>query len=344
MKIKKQLLTFVLLPMAAMGQQPLASHAPVVPPAAVKTAPTVPATQTDPAKPVARVNGVVVVERDVREQMQRLFPYYSIHGGKVPEKYQGEIREKAIQQLITDELEYQQARKQGLAIPAATTAKVLAQARQRFASRAEYEAFGNATYGSVAEFERRIRRAIVIAQFQFNEIDQKSKVPDSKLLALYKEHTKSFLRPESVWLQTISVNLPPNPSEEQKKMVRKRIEEILPQARATKSYNEFGALAEKVSEDDYRVMMGDRKWLHLVGMPDVLANAIKPLAAGQVSGVVELPNALTVVRVNERRPQKQMSFAEVKDQLRKELEEATRKDRVQIVEKQVRNAAKIEML
>jgi len=33
--------------------------------------------------------------------------------------------------------------------------------------------------------------------------------------------------------------------------------DVLKQARATKSYEEFGALAEKASDDEWRVMMGD---------------------------------------------------------------------------------------
>ena len=41
------------------------------------------------------------------------------------------------------------------------------------------------------------------------------------------------------------------------KEARKKADDALKQAKATKTYEEFGILAEKISEDDYRVMMGD---------------------------------------------------------------------------------------
>ena len=65
---------------------------------------------------------------------------------------------------------------------------------------------------------------------------------------------------------------------------------------------------------------------------------------GQISGVIETAGSLTILRVNDRRPQKQMSFDEVKDKLRAQLEEATRQDRFQILEKQLRKGARIEVL
>ena len=246
------------------GQQLVPSHTPTAPATASAAAPSAP---VDLKKIAARVNGVAITERDVREQMQRLFPYYSIHGGKVPEKYQGEIRQKAIDQLVTDELMFQQAKKDGMKLPAAEAQGVLRQARARFGSQAAYEEFGKDQYGSVQEFERRLRRATLIAEYQNKEIVLKSRVTDLRLRRLYEKNKKTFLRPESVWLQTITINVPPNPSDEQKKMARKRIEEILPLARAAKTFEQFGSLAEKVSEYDYRVMMGDRKWIHRVGLP-----------------------------------------------------------------------------
>lgn len=327
------------VPLAA--QQLVPSHTPTAPATASAAAPSAP---VDLKKIAARVNGVAISERDVREQMQRLFPYYSIHGGKVPEKYQGEIRQKAVDQLVTDELMFQQAKKDGMKIPAAEAQDVLRQARARFGSQAAYEEFGKEQYGSVQEFERRLRRATLIAEYQNKEIVTKSRVTNLRLHQLYDKNKKTFLRPESVWLQTITINLPSNPSDEQKKMAHKRIEEILPQARATKTFEQFGLLAEKVSEDDYRVMMGDRKWIHLVGLPPQIKSAVDSLQPGQVSGVIETAGALTILRVNERRQQKQMSFEDVKDKLRAQLEEATRQDRFQTLEKQLRKGARIEIL
>ena len=49
------------------------------------------------------------------------------------------------------------------------------------------------------------------------------------------------------------------PLADQLKEGRTRAEKALRQAKATKTAEEFGLLAEKISDDDYRVMMGQHK-------------------------------------------------------------------------------------
>jgi len=328
------------LPLAA---QLASSHVPTTSVSSVGAV-AAPAPAVDPGRVAVRVNGVAITEDDIQEQMQRLFPYYSMHGGKVPDQYQPEIRQRAINEIVLDELTYQEAKRRGLTVAPDIMNSVVKQAVARFGSRAAFEAYGKARYGSVQGFERRLRRAILIAQLQHLEIEQKSKVSDARVREMYEKNKKAFLRPESVWLQTISVELPEKPSKEQRELVNTRIKEILPMARATKNYEEFGLLAERVSEDDYRVMMGDHKWVHLVALSAELKAAAESLRPGQVSGAVETSAGYTILRINDRRPQKQMEYAEVRDQLRKELEAGKRKELQQAFEERLRKGARIEML
>jgi parvulin-like peptidyl-prolyl isomerase len=336
--------------MVALAGGSLAAQQPLLPshaPSAVAKAPAqfnVAGKSVDPNKVVARVNDVPITERDVREQSVRLFPYYSIHGGRVPDQYQGEIRQKAIQQLIMDELIYQEAKREKIAVPEKTMRDVLQQAKGRFGSEAAYQQYAKNEYGSVDGFEKRIRRAVVIAEFQNREIEMKSKLTDAQVRQVYEKNKNSFLRPESVWLQTISIELPQKPSEEQKKMARKRIEEILPQAKAAKTYEQFGVLAERVSEDDYRVMMGDRKWVHKIGLPKEIDQAIAKLKPGEMSGIVETPDGYMILRINGVRPQKQMQYDEVKETLRAQLQQRARDDSKEKMEQQLKKNAHIEVL
>jgi parvulin-like peptidyl-prolyl isomerase len=317
---------------------PVASHTPTV----VNPAPA--GTLSDLKQPVARVNGIAITQRDLQEQMQRLFPYYSMHGGKVPEKYQAEVHDKALQQLIDEELIYQRASKSGVTVGPATMAKLLREAHGRFPSQAAYADYAKSQYGSVQAFEKRIRRAVIIAKYQDTEIVQKSKVSDTKLRSIYEGNKKRFVRPESVWLQTISVNVPENASAEQLKMAETRMKEVLPLAKTAKNHDEFGLLAEKYSEDDYRVMLGDHKWVHLVGMPEAMAQVADGMKAGETSGVVKVPGAWVILRVNDKRPEKLMEFSEVAPQLRKEIESSAQKDRWEKLRAQLYKDAKIEML
>ena len=335
MKTIGKLAVWLALSALSAAAQLVSSHAPTG---------AAPATTPNLNTPVVKVNGTLLTERDLREQMQRIFPYYSIHGGKIPDKYQAEIREKAMERIIAEELVYQEAKRRGMRVPPDVMAKVFRSAKARFGSEQAYEDYGTRAYGSVKEFERRIRRANLIEQFEHQEIELKSKPPEAKVREVYEKNKASFMRPESVSLQSISVNLPEKPSEEQKKLARQRIEEILPQARAAKDYKEFGLLAERVSEDDYRVNMGDHKWVHIIGMPPEIAKAVVGMKPGDTSDIIEAPVGYIILRVNDYRPPKEMTYDEVKDEIRKELENSAAQQKWTALQKQLRQSAHIENL
>ena len=80
-----------------------------------------------------------------------------------------------------------------------------------------------------------------------------------KSRAYYDKNPARFHHPESFTFQTISILPPANATAAQLKEARTRAENALRQAKATKTAEEFGLLAEKISDDDYRVMMGQHK-------------------------------------------------------------------------------------
>jgi len=333
------------LPLAAQ-QGMVASHASTpVAPAAAKTAPAAGPSSPEMKQAVARVNGAAITQFDLLEQMQRMFPYSPMHGGKVPEKYQDEIRKKSLDQLVMEELIYQDARRRGMVVTPAMMQKVVRSAKERLGSPKAYQDYARSAYGSVAEFERRLRRARLIAEYEHREIELKSKVTEQQVRELYdKNKEKMFRRPEMVRLQTISVTLPPEASEDQKKLARKRIQEILPQARAAKTFNEFGVLAERVSEDDYRVNMGDHHLLPITMLPPVLAKPAASLQPGQMSDIVETEISYTILRLEERSPEKLLGYAEVKSEIRERMEQGRAKKRWESLTAQLRKSAHIEVL
>jgi parvulin-like peptidyl-prolyl isomerase len=317
-----------------LAQAPVAAHQPTLP-----ASPAVKAPET----PVVRVNGVVLTEGQLREEMQRIFPYYATHGGQVPASAEPEIRQKAVHELVLHELVYQEARRRNLQLPATVFEKRLRQMRQAFPSRQEYEQAAAKKYGSVPEFRRRLRQAMLTEQLWDAEVARKSVVTAQEMRTYYQSNKARFVRPEAVWLQSITIKFPENATAAQKQEARKRAEEILPKAKAAKNYEEFGVLAEQVSEDDWRVMMGDHKWVHRGSVTPEL-QSIFSMKPAETSGLVESPTGYLILRLNERQPPKQMSLAEVSGKLRKGLEKDRSEKRAQQFEQRLRSNAKIEML
>ena len=99
----------------------------------------------------------------------------------------------------------------------------------------------------------------MIEAFLKTEVEDKSVVSLAEIRAYYDKNPARFHHPESFTFQTISILPPPNATAAQLKEVRTRAENALRQAKTTKTAEEFGLLAEKISDDDYRVMMGQHK-------------------------------------------------------------------------------------
>ena len=89
-------------------------------------------------------------------------------------------------------------------------------------------------------------------------------------------------------------------------------------------------------------MMGDHKWKHR-GEVAPEFERIFSMKPGETTDVVESSQGLHILRVNDHQPQRQMTFAEISDQLRKELETKRLGDRAERFEQSLRKNAKIEM-
>jgi hypothetical protein len=67
-------------------------------------------------KPVARVNGAVLTDRDLLREMFAIFPYARQHNG-FPKAQEASIRQGALEMIIFEELVYQEAMRRKLTVP-----------------------------------------------------------------------------------------------------------------------------------------------------------------------------------------------------------------------------------
>ena len=136
----------------------------------------------------------------------------------------------------------------------------------------------------------------------------------------------------------------PNATPAQQKELRARAEDALRQAKATKGYEEFGVLAEKISEDDYRVMMGDRRAVDRALLPPEVLKAVEALQPGQISDLIVLDQAYTIVRLNAHIPAGMQKFEAVQEQIRKQLTKQRTEQLRSALDKKLRAQAKVEEL
>ena len=320
----------------------MASHAPSVMTNAASASTTSPMQISD--KPVARVNGAVLTDRDLLREMLTIFPYARQHNG-FPRAQEAQIRQGALEMIIFEELVYQEAVRRKLVVSPAKLSKAEADFRSQFHSPDEYQQYLQTEMkGSEEQVRLQIKRSLLIEQVLKTEVETKSAVTPAEVLAYYNSNPARFRQPESFSFQTISVVPPLKATPEQEKAARAKAEDALKQAKGTKSYQDFGLLAEKISEDDFRVNMGDHKVVAADKLPPQVVKAMAGLQAGQVSGLIQIETAFTIVRLNSHTPARKQPFAEVKAGLAVELQKTKYEKLRSGLARQLRAKAKIEVV
>jgi parvulin-like peptidyl-prolyl isomerase len=343
MKYKLPISALLLLTLSTASSQ-VASHAPTA--VSQPTRPGTPVT-VKPAtgRPVARVNGTVLTDRDLQREMFAIFPYARQHNGNVPQEMEPQIRNGAMQMIIFEELVYQEAQRRHITIPPERLNRAEVDFRKQFPTPEEYKTFVQVEFnGSQQAVNEKIRRSLMIEAVLKTDVDNKSTVSVAEARAYYDKNPASFQYPESFAIQTISILPPQNATAAQLKEARKKGEDALKQAKATKSYEEFGILAEKISEDDYRVMMGDHRSVSRDKLAPQVVQALLAMQPGQITGLIQIENAFTIVRLNKHIPAGKIKFEDVQAQLIKQLQARKTNDVRAAFDKKLRQNAKVEVL
>ena len=244
-----------------------------------------------------------------------------------------------------EELVYQEALRQKMTIPAAKMQSAELAFKKQFATPEEYNAFLQSQFhGSREALDEKIRRSMLIDALLKTEVEDKCKPTPAEVKAFYDRNLARFHHPETYTFQTISFLPPQNATPAQLKEMQTKAQNAVKQAKATKNADEFGLLAEKISDDDYRVMMGQHKPVPVDQLAPEVVKVLSAMHPNDVSDLIQLGQAYTIVRLQVHSVAGQTSFEQVKGQLTKELTESKRNQLRSSLDAKLRQNAKIEEL
>jgi parvulin-like peptidyl-prolyl isomerase len=276
-------------------------------------------------------------------KMHTMFPYAAQHGG-FPKELEADIRKGAIEMIVFEELLYQEAKRLKVPIASKRLSAAEAELRDQLGS-GDYEKYlRTECQGSKQVLIEKIRRSLLIEKMLMTEVEQKSVVTASAARAYYEKNPEQFEKRESIRIQTISIIPPQNGGTAVDKEARKRAEEAYKLARVAKSYQDFGVLAEKISDDDWRVNMGDRKFVEVSKLPPPVVRATAAMKQGEVSNLIQLGNAYTIFRLVERVPAGRIPFVQVSAKLQSDLQKQKQAELRAALGQRLRKDAKIEVL
>ena len=193
MKHQLPIIGFLTMALAAASAQ-VASHTPT---AITNTA----SAQTSPLqvsdKPVARVNGAVLTDRDLLREMYTIFPYAQQHNG-FPKAQEAMIRQGALEMIIFEELVYQEATRRKLTVPSAQLNHAESEFRKQFTSPDQYQQYLQVEmHGSEQQLRQKMQRSLLIEQVLKTDVEVRSTVSAVEVQNYYEKNVARFQQPET---------------------------------------------------------------------------------------------------------------------------------------------------
>lgn len=311
-----------------------------------------------------KVNGVPITLSEVEEEIGRTISRTLFHREISPEKRQ-EFRKEAIEKVIETELMFQEAKAQGIKAEKKEIEKKIEDVKKRFPSDKEFKETLKKNKLSLRDLEARAERGILMEKVFKKEVEEKIKVSDDEAKAHYENNIQRYKIMEQVKLRHIMIKFEEKEQEagaaassgaeadgkiETEVKVKKtrsreeakaKAEEMLAR---TRTGEDFAAVASGNSEDSYRDKGGDLGYVQRGRTTPELEEAVFNAAPGEIIGPLETKGGFYIIKVEDHKQEKQLSFDEARDVIMKELEKKKKEELTKEWLASLRAKAKIEYM
>ncbi|NPA95201.1 MAG: peptidylprolyl isomerase [Thermodesulfobacteria bacterium] len=159
--------------------------------------------------------------------------------------------------------------------------------------------------------------ALLAQEYMMENVSDKAKVTDKEIKEYYDKHKSEFMQPEQVRARHILIKVPANATKKQWEEARKKALEI--RAKLLKGES-FAKLAQKYSDDPgSKTRGGDLGYFRKGQMVPEFEKAAFALKKGEISQPVKTTFGYHIIKLEDKKPAKQRSFQEVKQEIRQKL-------------------------
>lgn len=271
---------------------------------------------------VATVNGVPITEAEVERQIELELPKVLYHDNITEEK-RLKYREKAIEELIIRELFYQEAKEKGIKVQGSKVKEVFNSYKAQYGGEEGLKKALNVKELDTEGIKKEIEKTLIVDEFERSYIENNSRITDAELKEYYEKNKDSFREPDKIRLREIFVSVPYDADYKTIEEKKKKADDIL---KRIKAGEDFADLAWKYSEDPYAVKGGDIGYMHRGRLSPELEDVAFKLKPGEVSGLIEVKAGYFIIKVEDFISSRLIGFNEIKDKLRKDLQDKRKKE------------------
>ena len=252
-------------------------------------------------------------------------------------KYKDKFKEIMLEQMIEIQAVCDKAKKDGLAPSKEEVDKSFEELKANIDKDADYKK-KLADIGIDDTYLRQEQEQSLTMQKYKENFDKNIKITDEEMKKYYEDHKKDYYKDEvkvsRILISTLDAN-GKEVSNAKKKDAKNKAEEVLKKA---KSGDEFSQLAKEYSDDKNSATQGgDLGYISKGQMSKSFEDAAFSLKPGEISNVIETEEGYNIIKVYDK-IDKQLTFDEVKDQIKSTLTENKYMDSI----KEISKKAKVE--
>ncbi len=284
--------------------------------------------QEDAKKVVAAtVNGVPITMDSLVKMMNRMA--VKDPQGQTPESAE-ELKKRALDRLILQELAYQKATAQGLGPDPKNVDNAIANVKENVGGEKEYAEFLAQQNVTEADLRSQVKRSLTLEIIYAREVANKVTIPEDEVKKEYEKEKQRYILPEKASVTDVSFIL-----KSDDKASLKKANDVLKKIRADKGKDPW----KLVLDGTFIVRSIDigkdkEKELYAVA---------RKLKVGDLSGVIKTPGGLHIIKLKAYQPARQLSFDEAKGSLEGKFRVQAQQQRLEEWSRELRKDAKIEV-
>ena len=292
-----------------------------------------------PGDKVAVVNGVTI-SKDAYDRELDFFVRRAAPGGQqIPDVQMAQMKSEVLESLIDRELLFQESKKKGIQVKSDAVSDQLQKIQQRYPNKEEFQKLLSNMGLTESDVQAQIERGMAIQKLIDKEVTEKIKVSDEETKAFYDKNPQLFQQPEQIKASHILIKVQADAPADQKAEARKKIEDV---QQKVKKGEDFATLAKTYSEGPSGPKGGDLGYFRRGQMVKPFEEAAFSLKPDETSEIVETQFGYHLIKVNDKKPAKKMTYAEVKDRLNEHLKKQKTDSEANAYIETLRKDAKIE--
>jgi peptidyl-prolyl cis-trans isomerase C len=298
-------------------------------------------TETKKRKVVATVNGKPIYEDQLDPGVQESLQKYKKYGmRKETPALINRLQKKTLKKVVDHQLLYQESQKLTIKNVDEKVNQKLKKMKRKYQTDERFENHLKRNNQTIEGLKSSIREGIYVEEYLKQQGIVDPEIPDENIREFYEGNPNNYARKESIEVSHILLKVDENGGAKEKEKAFKKAEEIRKEILAGA---DFAEMAKKHSECNSASGGGSLRYINKGYMPEEFDKVAFNLEKGKVSDVVETKFGYHIILVSDKIPEGITPYDEVKDFIKKFLQEDESKKLLEAHIAKLRDKAKIEV-